>query len=122
MISMAVQNKIKKNRILDGNKVPGSDKTDKKIRKKKLIKWVFILFVFLSELLVYTGARVACTNSEYRITMAKKRQKKIKAYHAELLLEKARLTSPVRIFKIAGTRLNLVMPGHDMIVYMDMEK
>ena len=108
---MVVKNQIEKNKALN--------KTDKKAGKKKFIKWLFILFIFLLELFVYTGARVACTGIEYRITEAKKMQKKLKAYRAELMLEKARLSSPGRIFKIAGTKLGLVMPSHDRIVYIN---
>ncbi len=108
---MVVENRVKKNKTAKNK--------DKKAGEKKFLKWFLILFVFLFELFFYTGARVACTGAEYRITEAKKIQKKLKAYHAELMLEKARLSSPVRIFKIAGKRLGLVMPSHDCIVYIN---
>ncbi len=108
---MVVENRIKKNKA--------SYNKDKKAKNKKFIKWLGILFIFLSELFFYTGARVACTSAGYRITEAEKIQKKLKAYRAELMLEKTRLSSPVRIFKIAGQRLGLVMPSHDRIIYMN---
>ncbi len=111
---MIVQNQITNNTV--------TDNVDKKKREKKNIKWLCILFVFLFELFAYTGTRVACTSAEYRITHAKNIQKKFKAYRAELILEKARLSSPVRIFKIAGTRLGLVIPTHDRIVYITATK
>jgi len=107
---MVVENRIKKNKT-------AKDK-DKKTGEKKVFKWFLILFLFLFELFFYTKARVACTSTEYKIAEAKKIQKKLKAYRAELILEKTRLSSPVRIFRIAG-RLGLVMPSHDRIFYIN---
>ncbi len=109
---MDIQNNIKR------NKSAGANRADKKLRRKKFIKWFFILFVFLAELLIYTGARVACISAQYQIAQEKKMQKKIKAYHSELMVEQASLSSPERIFKIAGTKLGLVMPKHDQIIYI----
>jgi len=100
------------------NNMENNRHAGKKINKKISVKWLFILFVFLCELFVYTGVRVACTSTGYRIASDRKMHLKLKTYQAELMLEKARLGSPVRIIKIARTRLNLVMPGHDQIVYM----
>lgn len=100
------------------NNIENNRHAGKKINKKIPVKWFFILFVFLCELFVYTGVRVACTSTGYRIASDRKIHLKLKAYHAELMLEKARLGSPVRIFKIARTRLNLVMPRPYQIVYM----
>ncbi|GEM_PF-445054 len=108
---MVVENHIQKN-----------VSADKKTNKKIPVKWLFILFVFMCELFVYTGVRVACTSIGYRIASDRKVHGNLEAYRSELMLEKARLDSPVRIFKIARTRLNLVMPGQGQIVYMNRKK
>ncbi|MEA1967179.1 MAG: cell division protein FtsL [Thermodesulfobacteriota bacterium] len=93
-------------------------KTKKKSKKKISGKWFVILSFFIFELLIYTGIRLEYTNTEYRISDAMGKQKKLKSYRAELLLEKERLASPERISKIAGTRLELVVPDHNQIIYL----
>jgi len=90
-----------------------------KSRKGDFGKWIVILFLFLFELLIYTGTRLECTSTEFSISDARAEQQRLESYRAELLLEKERLGSPERISRIARTRLDLVVPDHNQVVYLE---
>ncbi|MFO7883557.1 MAG: cell division protein FtsL [Desulfobacteraceae bacterium] len=83
------------------------------------LKWLVCFFLIIVELLIYTGTRLEHVNTEFRISDAKSRQKQLKSERAQLLLEKDRLSAPERISEIAGTRLDLIVPDHNQIVYLD---
>ncbi|MEA2059416.1 MAG: cell division protein FtsL [Thermodesulfobacteriota bacterium] len=98
------------NRKKDGNKAS---------ENKMSLKWLVYVFLIIVELLIYTGTRLEHVNTEFRIADAKSRQEHLKSEKSQLLLEKDRLSAPERISEIARTRLDLIVPDHNQIVYLD---
>lgn len=88
--------------------------------KRALGKWVIIVVILLGELFLYTWCRVSYTETGFRISKEKEQQKVLKAYTDALTMENDRLLSPERIAYIATTRLNLLIPGPNQVIYMDM--
>ncbi|MBF0469480.1 MAG: hypothetical protein HQK61_11450 [Desulfamplus sp.] len=83
-------------------------------------KWIIIIVILLGELFLYTWCRVSYTETGFRISREKERQKILKAYTDALSMENDRLLSPERIAYIATTRLNLIIPEPSQVIYMDM--
>lgn len=104
----------------------GSKKTESSIQDKKLRdnigfgKWIVIIVILLGELFLYTWCRVSYTETGFRISREKEKQKVLKAYTDALSMENDRLLSPERIAYIATTRLNLIIPEPKQVIYMDM--
>ncbi|MBF0231868.1 MAG: hypothetical protein HQK62_06490 [Desulfamplus sp.] len=85
-----------------------------------IAKWIIIIVILLGELFLYTWCRVSYTETGFRISREKERQKILKAYTDALSMENDRLLSPERIAYIATTRLNLIIPETSQVIYMDM--
>ncbi|MBF0242505.1 MAG: hypothetical protein HQK64_08515 [Desulfamplus sp.] len=85
-----------------------------------LFRWIVIIVILLSELFLYTWFRVNYTETGFRISREKEKQKVLKAYTDALSMESDRLLSPERIAYIATTRLNLIIPEPKQVIYMDM--
>ncbi|MBF0377402.1 MAG: hypothetical protein HQK72_07945 [Desulfamplus sp.] len=88
--------------------------------KVSLIKWLAIIAILFGELFLYTWCRVSYTETGFRISQHKEKQKALKGYTDALSMENDRLLSPERIAYIATTRLNLIIPAPNQLIYMDM--
>lgn len=98
-----------------------SDSNDNSMQDRhQLGKWVVIIVILLGELFLYTWCRVSYTETGFRISREKEKQKVLKAYTDALSMENDRLLSPERIAYIATTRLNLIIPEPNQVIYMDM--
>ena len=78
--------------------------------------WMIILSLFISELLIYTWARVQCVNVGYEINKATRKNIDLKAVKKNVQIELARLKSPERISKIAKERLSLTTPTPEQVI------
>ena len=78
--------------------------------------WMIVLSLFLSELLIYTWARVQCVNVGYEINIETRKNIDLKAVKKNIQIELARLKSPERISKIAKERLNLATPTPEQVI------
>ena len=76
---------------------------------------MMILSLFISELLLYTWARVQCVNIGYEINTATRKNIDLKAIKKNIQIELARLKSPERISKIAKERLGLITPTPEQV-------
>ncbi|MBF0413025.1 MAG: hypothetical protein HQK70_09970 [Desulfamplus sp.] len=83
-------------------------------------RWIMIIVILFGELFLYTWCRVSYTETGFKISQEKEKQKVLKAYTDALSMENDRLLSPERIAYIATTRLNLIIPEPSQIIYMDM--
>ncbi|MBF0229973.1 MAG: hypothetical protein HQK63_10380 [Desulfamplus sp.] len=88
--------------------------------KVNLIKWLAIIAILFGELFLYTWCRVSYTETGFRISQHKEKQKALRGYTEALSMENDRLLSPERIAYIATTRLNLIIPTPNQLIYMDM--
>ena len=92
-------------------------KEDKTNRKLKIMgMWIIILSLFISELLIYTWARVQCINVGYEINTETRKNIDLKSVKKNIQIELARLKSPERLSRIAKERLNLNTPTPDQII------
>lgn len=78
--------------------------------------WIFIMVIFITELLVYTWCRLQCVQIGYVISSETKRHDELIAVQKNLKIELARLKSPQRIAKIARERLGLVAPSPEQVI------
>ena len=85
-----------------------------------LVRWVVVIIILFGELFLYTWCRVSYTETGFRISQEKERQKMLKAYTDALSMENDRLVSPERVAYIATTRLNLIIPEPKQVIYMEM--
>ncbi|MBF0301608.1 MAG: hypothetical protein HQK73_01080 [Desulfamplus sp.] len=83
-------------------------------------RWIMIIVILFGELFLYTWCRVSYTETGFKISQEKEKQKVLKAYTDALSMENDRLLSPERIAYIATTRLYLIIPEPSQIIYMDM--
>lgn len=77
---------------------------------------MIILSLFISELLIYTWARVQCVNVGYEINNATRKNIDLKAVKKSIQIELARLKSPERISRIAKERLRLATPTPEQVI------
>lgn len=78
--------------------------------------WIGIMFVFISELLIYTWCRVQNTRQGYDITGLQAESRQLMLVQKSLKIELARLKSPDRIARIAKDTLGLVTPKTQQLV------
>ena len=78
--------------------------------------WMIILSLFISELLIYTWARVQCVNIGYEINTTIRKNIDLKAVKKSIQIELARLKSPERISRIAKERLRLATPTPEQVI------
>jgi len=92
-------------------------KTPLKGRKNKTVMvWLFIMSVFIAELLLYTWCRVQYVRIGYEISNVIKNNSNLLTLQRNLKIELARLKSPERIEKIAKQQLELVTPTPKQIL------
>jgi len=92
-------------------------KTPLKDRKNKTVMvWLFIMSVFIAELLLYTWCRVQYVRIGYEISNVTKNNSNLLTLQRNLKIELARLKSPERIEKIAKQQLELVTPTPKQIL------
>ena len=80
--------------------------------------WIFIMAVFISELLFYTWCRVQNVRYGYEISNEINDRNELMAYQNNLKIELARLKSPERIARIAKEQLGLMTPTAGKTILM----
>jgi len=89
----------------------------RQIQKRRTIGlWIFIMAVFIAELLVYTWSRLQCIQIGYEISAETEKHGQQIAVQKNLKVELARLKSPKRIAKLAQEYLGLVPPSPEQII------
>ena len=89
----------------------------KRIQRRRVIGlWIFIMAIFITELLVYTWSRLQCIQAGYEISNETGKHKQLTAIQKNLKIELARLKSPKRISKIAKERLGMAPPSPEQII------
>ncbi len=89
----------------------------KQIQRRRVIGlWIFIMAIFITELLVYTWSRLQCIQAGYGISNETGKHKELIAIQKNLKIELARLKSPKRISKIARGRLGMAPPSPEQII------
>ncbi len=83
---------------------------------KSIAAYVFVLSIFVAELLVYTWCRVQYVKVAYQITKETATQQQLLSLRDSLKIEHARLKSPQRIAKIAREQLGLITPNTNQVV------
>ena len=89
---------------------------EKHFSAKTMWVWIFILLIFMGEMMFYTWCRVQCIRTGYAINEELERHKRFTAIQNRLTIEAARLKSPDRISAIAGKEGKLIMPRPDQVV------
>lgn len=85
--------------------------TKKKPSAKKMTGvWIFILALFMGELLFYTWCRVQCVQVGIAISAERRKAEELNTLRNSLKIELARLKAPERISYIARKKLGLDMP------------
>jgi cell division protein FtsL len=85
---------------------------------KRLAVWIFLLCVFIAELLIYTWVRVQCVRVGYEISALTKEQQRLTELQANFKIELARLRAPQRIIRIAQEKLGLTLPSSKQMMVM----
>jgi cell division protein FtsL len=102
--------------------MPKNVKTGKRKRRprnpKMIMAWLFLMAVFIGELLFYTWCRVQYTQIKYDIAKQTEIAHQLAAMQDNLKIELARLKSPRRIAKIAREQLGLVSPSAKQTIVM----
>jgi cell division protein FtsL len=88
----------------------GKKKKHQQRNPKVIVIFLFLMLVFIAELLFYTWCRVQSVRIKYEITEQTSRTRQLSAMQDNLKIEFARLKSPSRIAKIARTQLGLITP------------
>ena len=89
----------------------------KQIQRRRVIGlWIFIMAIFITELLIYTWSRLQCIQTGYEISNETGKHKELIAIQKNLKIELARLKSPKRISKIARERLGMAPPSPEQII------
>ncbi len=92
-------------------------KTKKNIYKLKVTgTWLFLMLIFIAELLSYTWCRVQCVGVGYEISKESDSYRNLIALQNNLKIELAHLKSPKRIEKIAKEQLGLIVPTPKHII------
>ncbi len=95
-----------------------SHDTVKKPRSNYLGLWIFLLGLFVIELVFYTWCRVQCTQLGYEMVKDDEIHQKLSALKNSMVVELARLKSPDRISEIARQQLKLEPPSRDQMVVL----
>jgi cell division protein FtsL len=77
---------------------------------------IVLIAVFVGEFFVYAWIRVQCTHFGYEIAETRQEGKALLDLQKKLKLERAHLTSPERILKIATEQLGLVAHTPEQVV------
>ncbi len=85
-------------------------------RRRTTALWIFIMAIFISEMLVYTWSRLQCIQVGYEISAEEERHTELISIQKNLRIELARLKSPERIAIIAKERLGLFPPSPEQII------
>ena len=84
-------------------------------------RWLVIIFIIFSELMVYTWIRTESTQALLRISQAEELLLHKRSYHKALLAEKEWLKSDARITQIAKNRLKLSTVTMNQTIYFSGE-
>lgn len=91
----------------------------KQLSRKVVFIWIAVMFVFISELLVYTWCRVQNTKKGYDISGLNAETRQLMMVQKSLQIELARLRSPDRIARIAKDTLGLKTPTPQQMVDLE---
>jgi len=89
---------------------------NRKTGKSMTGKWLFLIFIFFTQLFFYTWSRVQCIKTGYEIMDETKKCQKLINMQKNLKLELASLKSQERLSKIAEFKLGLATPLPDQII------
>ena len=87
-------------------------------KSRPTVVWMFLMAIFIMELLFYTWCRVQNVNHGYEISKETQARRQLTAYQNNLKIELARLKSPDRIAKIAREQLGMMMPSTDRTIVL----
>ncbi len=90
----------------------------KKQKSNYLGLWIFLLGLFVIELVFYTWCRVQCTRLGYEMVKDDEIHQKLSSLKSSMVVELARLKSPDRISEIARQQLKLEPPSRDQMVVL----
>lgn len=96
-----------------------TESDSRKSRKSNFLGiWLFLLSIFVLELIVYAWCRNQYIQTGYRITSEIEVNRSLMAQQSALMIELTRLKSPERISTIARNQLKLDTPFYDQIIKM----
>ena len=84
-------------------------------------RWLIIIGIIFSELLLYTWVRTESTQASIRVSRSRDSLAQQTSYLKALSVERDRLRSDDRITKIAKTRLNLSTDTSKQTIYLSGE-
>lgn len=85
---------------------------------RALALWLAVVLLLTGEAFCCVWCRVQSVDLRYAITRNTVMRDKLAAQQKDLNIELARLRSPSRIMEIAKTRLGMVMPVTDQVVFI----
>ncbi|MBW2366937.1 MAG: cell division protein FtsL [Deltaproteobacteria bacterium] len=95
-------------------KKPGSFLTPQMIRLG-----IFLMALFIGELLSYTWCRVQYTRTGYELSREMQEHRQLTAVEKKLKIELARLRSPERLAKLAKRHMGLNMPTSQQVMVIE---
>ncbi|MBN2538818.1 MAG: cell division protein FtsL [Deltaproteobacteria bacterium] len=84
----------------------------------KLSRLIFVALVFMAITLVYVWFRISITNIDYRIAEEMHHRDSLLEENGRLKVEIATLKSPRRIETIARTKLGMIYPERDQVIFL----
>jgi cell division protein FtsL len=98
--------------------VKNSNRKRRPRNPKMVMTYLFLMVLFIGELLFYTWCRVQYTRTKYDIAKQAETVQQLSALQDNLKIELARLKSPRRIAKIAREQLGLISPNAKQTIVM----
>jgi cell division protein FtsL len=86
------------------------------LHRPRLFPILTFVIIIMCVALVFVWSRIEVVNLEYEISSKQKRIRALQQEGSRLQLEAATLSNPVRIEKMARTRLGLRMPTPEQVV------
>ncbi|MFZ5563693.1 MAG: cell division protein FtsL [Thermodesulfobacteriota bacterium] len=96
----------------------GKEKQMKAAGIRTLSLWLAVVLLLTGEAFCCAWCRVQSVDLRYEITRNTAEAEKLAARHRDLEIEMARLRSPSRIMEIAKTRLGMIMPVTNQVVFI----
>ncbi len=85
----------------------------------KAVRWLFIVFLLVLELFLYTTVRLESMHAKKEIAEAKAEKARLASRTTALIVEKERLNSPERISSIGRSRLDMATPTSGQVIYIN---
>lgn len=93
-------------------------KKQQKTGGRMTVLWLAVVVLLTGETFCCVWCRVQSVDLRYAITRNTAVGEKLAAQQKDLRIELTRLRSPSRIMEIAKTRLGMVMPATDQVVFI----